>query len=67
LRTLKFVSHSQQHKERLVSDDKKTQLERFKEAARQLETDDDEERFNEKLRKLAKQKQGEKGGAGQND
>ena len=36
--------------------DKKPQLERFKEAARQLETDDDEERFNEKLRKMAKQK-----------
>jgi hypothetical protein len=39
-----------------MTDDKKSQLERFKEAARQLETDDDEERFNEKLRKLAKQK-----------
>lgn len=34
----------------------KEQLERFKEAARQLETDDDEERFNEKLGKLVKQK-----------
>jgi hypothetical protein len=34
--------------------DKKSQLDRFKEAARQLETDDDEERFNEKLKKLAK-------------
>lgn len=34
----------------------KSQLDRFKEAARQLETDDDEERFNEKLKKLAKQK-----------
>ena len=34
----------------------KTQLDRFKEAARQLETDDDEERFNDKLKKLAKQK-----------
>jgi hypothetical protein len=33
---------------------KKTQLDKFKEAARQLETDDDEIRFNEKLRKLAK-------------
>lgn len=30
--------------------DEKSQLDRFKEAARQLETDDDEERFNEKLR-----------------
>ncbi|MEM5518961.1 hypothetical protein WNY37_18525 [Henriciella sp. AS95] len=32
------------------------QIERFKEAARQLETDDDEARFNEKLGKLVKQK-----------
>lgn len=39
-----------------MTDDKKTQLERFKEAARELETDDDEERFNEKLGKLVKQK-----------
>ena len=34
----------------------KTAEERFKEAARQLETDDDEERFNERLKELAKQK-----------
>jgi hypothetical protein len=40
--------------------DSKSQLDRFKEAARQLETDDDEGRFNEKLRKLAKQKQDDK-------
>jgi hypothetical protein len=33
-----------------------SQIERFKEAARELGTDDDEEQFNEKLRKLAKQK-----------
>lgn len=39
---------------------KKSQLERFKEAARQLETDDDEERFNERLKKLAKQKPDDK-------
>lgn len=38
----------------------KTQLDRFKEAARQLETDDDEERFNERLKKLAKQKPDDK-------
>ncbi|MCK0167052.1 hypothetical protein MWU52_05775 [Jannaschia sp. S6380] len=38
----------------------KSQLDRFKEAARQLETDDDEARFNEKLRKLAKQKPDDK-------
>ena len=36
------------------------QLERFKEAARVLGTDDDEERFNEKLGKLVKQKPDEK-------
>lgn len=34
----------------------KSQLERFKEAARELGADDDEERFNEKLKKLVKQK-----------
>lgn len=34
----------------------KSQLDKFKEAARQLETDDDEERFNERLKKLSKQK-----------
>lgn len=34
----------------------KSQIERFKEAARELGTDDDEERFNERLRKMAKQK-----------
>lgn len=38
----------------------KTQLERFKEAARELETDDDEAKFNERLRKLAKQKPADK-------
>lgn len=38
----------------------KTQLERFKEAARELGMDNDEERFNEKLRKLAKQKPDDK-------
>lgn len=36
--------------------DKESQLKRFKEAARELGTDDDEARFNERLRKLAKQK-----------
>ena len=38
----------------------KSQLDKFKEAARQLATDDDEERFDEKLRKLAKQKPDDK-------
>lgn len=34
--------------------DKKSQLERFKEAARELGTDDDEARFNERLRRISK-------------
>jgi hypothetical protein len=38
----------------------KSQSERFKEAARELEADDDEAAFNEKLRKLVKQKPDEK-------
>ncbi|MEE4210125.1 MAG: hypothetical protein V2I43_12760 [Parvularcula sp.] len=42
--------------------EKKTQLDRFKEAARELETDDDEARFNERLRKLAKTKPERKDG-----
>ena len=45
-----------------MGDPEKSQLDRFKEAARQLETDDDEERFNEKLRKLARQKSDAKKG-----
>ena len=36
--------------------DNKSQLDKFKEAARDLETDDDEARFDEKVRKLMKQK-----------
>ena len=39
-----------------MPDQNKTQLERFKEAARELETDNDEKRFNERLGKLVKQK-----------
>ncbi|WP_200955703.1 hypothetical protein [Sphingomonas sp. Root241] len=34
----------------------KSQLEKFKEAARELETDDDPERFKERLGKLVKTK-----------
>ena len=34
----------------------KSQHDRFKEAARELETDDDEAKFNEKLGKLVKSK-----------
>lgn len=39
-----------------MGDSKKQQIDRFKEAARELETDDDEARFNEKLGKLVKRK-----------
>lgn len=41
--------------------DEKSQLDKFKEAARQLETDDDEERFEKKLKKLVKKKPDDKG------
>ncbi|MET3760524.1 hypothetical protein [Sphingomonas sp. UYEF23] len=34
----------------------KTQLDKFKEAARDLETDDDEARFDERMKKLVKHK-----------
>ena len=40
--------------------DKPSQLDKFKEAARQLETDDDEARFDERMKKLLKQKPGKK-------
>ena len=33
---------------------KKTQLDKFKETARQLETDDDDKRFEERLKTLVK-------------
>ncbi len=35
---------------------KKSQIERFKEAARELEADDDEAKFNKKLGNLVKRK-----------
>lgn len=37
-----------------MTDKEKTQLDRFKEAARQLETDDDEGRFDERLKRIVK-------------
>lgn len=40
-----------------------SQLDKFKEAARELETDDDPERFKERVGKLVKQKSKESGGA----
>ena len=36
-----------------MGEDTKTQSDKFKEAARELETDDDEERFNENLKRFA--------------
>jgi hypothetical protein len=42
----------------------KTQLDKFKEAARDLETDDDEARFDEKIKKLVKAPQKSGGHAG---
>lgn len=41
-------------------DAKKSQLDKFKEAARQLETDDDDERFRERLKQIVKQKPDDK-------
>jgi len=43
-----------------MSDNEKSQLDRFKEAAREIGTDDDEAKFNEKLGKLVKQKPDDK-------
>lgn len=41
-------------------DDRRSQAEKFKEAARELECDEDPDRFRERLSKLAKHKPGEK-------
>ncbi|MFV0410947.1 MAG: hypothetical protein ACK5LJ_14990 [Paracoccus sp. (in: a-proteobacteria)] len=38
----------------------KSQLKKFKEAARQLETDDDDERFEERLKQIVKEKPDDK-------
>ena len=38
----------------------RNQLDKFKEAARELGTDDDEDRFEERLKKLVKQKPDDK-------
>ncbi len=43
-----------------MTDDPKTQLDKFKQAARDLECDDDEARFRERVGKLMKQKPVEK-------
>jgi hypothetical protein len=41
---------------RSADSEPKTQLDKFKEAARELETDDDEKRFDERVKKLVKHK-----------
>lgn len=43
-----------------MTDGDKPQLDKFKQAARELETDDDPERFKERLGKLVKHKREEK-------
>jgi hypothetical protein len=42
------------------STDSRSQLDKFKDAARELECDDDEQRFKERLGKLVKSKNPEK-------
>lgn len=39
-----------------MTDKPPTQLDKFKQAARELETDDDEARFDERMKKLVKVK-----------
>ena len=41
--------------------DEKPQIDKFKDAARELECDDDEQRFKERLGKLVKRPRNEKG------
>lgn len=41
-----------------MPDQSKSQVDKFKEAARELETDEDEARWEERLKKVAKHKQG---------
>lgn len=43
-----------------ISDESKSQLDKFKNAARELECDDDEQRFKERLSKLVASKQDDK-------
>ena len=43
-----------------MADHQQSQLDKFKEAARDLECDDDDQRFKDRLKKLVKHKQTEK-------
>lgn len=45
------------HYSRAGSMDNKQQIDKFREAARQVETDDDEKRFDERLRYVAKRQE----------
>ena len=40
----------------MTKGNEQSQFDKFREAARELDTDDNEERFNERLKKLAKKK-----------
>lgn len=44
---------------RAMTDEPKSQLDKFKEAARELECDDDERRFDERMRKIVEKKPNE--------
>ena len=39
-----------------MAEDKRPQVDKFKDAARELECDDDEQNFKERVRKLARRK-----------
>lgn len=39
-----------------MSNNEKSQIDKFKEAARQLEADDNDERFEDRLKQIVKQK-----------
>ena len=39
-----------------MTSDRPTQLDKFREAARELDTDNDEARFDDRIKKLVKQK-----------
>ena len=49
------------------SKEKQTQADKFREAAKELETDDDEERFEKRLKKLVKKKPRGKNDANSDD
>jgi len=46
---------------KITTSDDRPQIDKFKDAARELECDDDEQRFRDRLRGLVRQKPKEKG------